>query len=145
MKGKNHLITGLIFIVLVFAVDLFLGLKIYSLLNNLDAIVVFSIFYLFFAGILLPDADKFGSWIFKFFFPFAIISWTLGLLISTTQGKKFKHRGFLHTPAGIIVTSLSSSITLFLVLKIFMNIESIILLVFFLATTTGQIIHLIFD
>lgn len=145
MKGKNHLITGLVFIFLVFAVDLFIGLKIYSLLKNINAIVAFSIFYLFLAGILLPDADKFGSWIFKFFFPFAIISWTLGLIISTFRGKKFKHRGFLHTPVGIIVTSLSTSLILFLALKIFINIELIFLLVFFLATTLGQIIHLIFD
>lgn len=145
MRGKNHLISGLIFLIIIFLADLFTGLNLYSIINKTNFAIVLFIIYLFFAGLLLPDADKFGSWIFKFFLPFAIISWLIGFLVSAIKGKKFRHRGFLHSYLGIFITSFSSSIVVFLTLSLFIEVTFIFFFVFFTSTLLGQIIHLMFD
>lgn len=144
MKGKYHLLSGVVFLFLVFLFDLFYGLWLYSFFSEH---VVFSFFalYLFFAGILLPDADKFGSFIFKFFFPFAIISWVIGFFVSLFKGKKFRHRGFLHSYFGIFLSSLVSALLVFYLFYLFVSIPSYFLFVFFISVLLGQIIHILFD
>lgn len=145
MKGKNHFLSGIIFLGFIFAADLFFGLKLYEFLTQLNIVVVSVIFYLFIAGLLLPDADKFGSLIFKFFLPLALISWILGLLFSSIQGKRFRHRGFLHSSAGVILSSVVSSVLFYLLLSIFLNLELVVLILFVSSLLLGQLIHLLFD
>jgi hypothetical protein len=144
MKGKNHLISGIILIFIILMIDLFTGLKIYSFAENNFALVAFSS-YLFFAGLLLPDADKTNTWIFKFFFPFAVISWLAGFIISTMRGKKFRHRGLLHSVPGILLTSALSAILGFVILSLFYETNYTVLGIFFTSILFGQLLHLIFD
>ena len=144
MKGIYHLISGFVFFffVLLFYLILDFGLISFFLSSFL---IFFVSIYLFFAGVLLPDADKFNSWIFKFFFPFALISWLVGFIASSIQGKRFRHRGFLHSVLGVFLTSFSSSLLFFLFLRIFIDLDLLFLSVFFISVFLGQIIHLVFD
>ena len=145
MKGKYHLLSGVVFLVLLFIIDFFVNNPFINFLSSQNFFVIFFIFYLFFAGILLPDSDKLGSNIFKFFLPFAIISWLIGFLFSTIRGKQFKHRGFLHSPIGIVLTSITSGIVCFFFLSIFFSLSYWILIVFILSALVGQTIHLALD
>ena len=145
MKGKYHLLSGIVFLLLVFLIDLFVGLRFSLFLSEFDVIVLFFVFYLFFMGLLLPDADKFGSWIFKFFLPFAVLSWLLGFLISSLRGKRFRHRGFLHSALGVLLTSIVSSLVVFLFLSFFISLELFALFLLFFSLILGQVFHLLFD
>ncbi|MFP4568328.1 MAG: metal-dependent hydrolase [Candidatus Woesearchaeota archaeon] len=145
MKGKNHLITGIIFLTILFIIDLFLGLVFYDKIINMHPALSIIAIYSFFAGVLLPDADKTNTWIFKFFFPYAIFAMFTSFIISTMHGKKFRHRGITHTAQGIIITTTTSTIISLLMLSIFINPTLISAIIFFLAIITGQILHLIFD
>ena len=145
MRGKNHAITGILFLTIILTIDLFTGLKIYDIITKTNPAITILAIYTFFAGILLPDADKFGTWIFKFFLPFAITSYLIGLTISTIQGKKFKHRGFLHTNLGIIITSITTALIALLFSTIFVKPTIITGTIFFSSTIIGQIIHKLFD
>jgi len=144
MKGKYHLLSGIIFLIILLFVDFFLNFFLINFFKQ-NLFVVFFTFYLFFAGLLLPDSDKIGSWIFKFFLPFAVISWILGLVVSSLKGKKFRHRGFLHSFSGILLTSLVSSIICFLFLSIFFFLNFKILILFTCSILIGQLLHLLLD
>jgi hypothetical protein len=145
MRGIYHLISGFVFLFVLLIFDLILNLGLVSFFLNSSFLIFFVSIYLFFAGILLPDADKFNSWSFKFFFPLALISWVVGFFASSIQGKRFRHRGFLHSFLGAFLTSFSSSFLFFLFLRIFINLDLFFLPLFFFSVFLGQIIHLAFD
>ncbi|MCC7574208.1 metal-dependent hydrolase [Candidatus Woesearchaeota archaeon] len=144
MKGKNHLISGIIVLFAIMLFDLFLGLKLYSIIEQNVAVTIISL-YLFFAGLLLPDADKTNSWIFKFFLPFALVSWLTGLMLSFFKGKKFRHRGVLHSFKGMFLTSVISAILSFLMMSLFIDLKYEYAFLFFLVIILGQLIHLVLD
>lgn len=145
MRGSFHIFSGVIFLFVLFFLDFFLFNYLFSLVFSESFLVIFFVFYLFFAGTLLPDSDMRGSKIFRFFFPIALINWFLGLILSLLNFKFFRHRGVLHKPLGVILSSFFVGSLFYGLLFIIFGVSFNVFFLFVTSLLLGQILHLIFD
>lgn len=154
MKAKNHItFGGIVLIIIVFLLanpsDLHSLVKIDS--NSSMLIATFLIFGII--GTILPDADSnnCGSRIFyTVFFPIAFFVKFLEYPIAKLLKRQIRHRGSLHTLVGVIITSITTPVVLFLIYIIFCNCNldmylASALMCSIIGLFIGQITHLIAD
>ena len=108
MKGRDHSTLALMTLIIIFLfLVLFRKTSVYGLSSNLNILfwILSPIFV--FLGSLSPDSDSVNckSTIYYVSLPFAYLMKISEIVVAILTGHKIKHRGVLHKPVGIIITS----------------------------------------
>ena len=156
MKGRHHLAThtliffAALFLIIVSGKATTLFPFLFGLYLGETLFVIGFGIALYFLGAILPDADSSdrGSRVFyTWFFPLAWIVRLLEYPLSLALKREVKHRGSLHTVAGILVSSLvvvlvTSSLYYWLISDTFFVAVP---LFWFFCLFIGQCLHLLED
>ncbi len=119
MKGRNHsVLTLMTFIVALIILIVFLDFRLYGIPENLSAVFWILAFIFVFLGSISPDSDSANrkSTIYFISKPFAYFMKISEMSIAIITGHKIEHRGVLHKPIGIIITSILLGLFVYLVL-----------------------------
>jgi membrane-bound metal-dependent hydrolase YbcI (DUF457 family) len=152
MLGKDHINISMAFI-LPFLITLF-----FLNIGNATVIVVFIFAVL--VGSILPDTDCGGNATIYYRFPEIdrfmkkvvgkFLIYSFNFLISKNKLKteyevRDEHRGLLHSPIGVLLTSLILVLPILIFSLIFNLFNLIILVVIFFGLLLGQLLHLLED
>lgn len=147
MLGKHHVMLTL-YTLLPFSVPLFF-------LNDKTAFIYFFVFIVVATiGSLIPDADCAGKP--TLYYRYQTVYYLMIPIIKLVIlfFKKFKnieyevkeeHRGIMHSPIGILISSFLITLVVLIFLLIFNKINILFLLIIFFGLNVGQFFHLLED
>lgn len=150
MKGRHHIIVGIILLVMLGVLLAFvLGSRIFEIIDAISLIVLILGILLYLIGLILPDSDSWDAESKIFHSPFFFLGWVNRLIeypLSLILGRQIGHRQSLHTFAGVLLSSLVVSLIFSFALVIFTPFFDAITLPFlFLSLLLGQLVHLLED
>lgn len=152
MLGKDHINISIAFVI-PFLIPL-------VFLNVGDMLIFVTFLFAVFVGSLLPDTDCGGKATIYYKFPEIdnfmkkvvgkSIKWTLNHLISKEKIKvehevNDEHRGIMHSPIGVLLTSIILSLPIFIFALVFNMFNFGVILAIFFGLLIGQLLHLFED
>jgi len=151
MLGKDHILLS-IATMMIFLVPAFF-------INFIDLIYLITLLVAVSIGALIPDADCGGKATLYYRYPMIDkfmkiiikpIVWGFGVLVSrkkirTEHHVKEEHRGIIHSPIGVLISTIFLIIPITIFMLFIKEFSFWILLMIFLGLLIGQFLHLLQD
>ena len=148
MIGRNHsVLTLMTLIVTLVILILFFKLNLYGIHKDLRLVFWILLPVFVFLGSISPDSDvrRGKSLIYYVSLPFAYFMKTIEVSIAIISGHKIEHRGVLHKPIGVIITSLAIFIIIYFILFLVGHLNFYFALYLALAFLVSQTLHIFQD